>query len=313
MNDFGIPERSGAAILCETDESHEAIHDSAPRDCLPPRRPRMDLNTIEEVTLPRDRAGLGPWRAGDAFLAGGTWLFSEPQRELRRLIDLTTLGWPALTVTPEGLSLAATCPVATLHGFEPPADWRAGGLIGDCCRAFLASFKIWNTATVGGNLCLALPAGPMISLCAALDGSCVIWTVDGGERRMPVSQFARGPLDPALAPGEVLRAIEIPVEALTRRFAMRRASLTPLGRSGVLLIGTLGEDGEFVLTITASTRRPVPLRFDEMPTAEALFAAVAAIPDTLYYDDVHGRPDWRRHMTLLFADEVRAELAEFAP
>lgn len=273
----------------------------------------MDLNTVTAVARPRARTALGPFEPGDAFLAGGTWLFSEPQRDLRRLIDLSSLGWPALETGDDGVTIAATCTVAELYGFEAHPEWRAAPLIGECCRAFLASFKIWNTATVGGNLCLALPAGPMISLCAALDGSCVIWTVDGGERRMPVSQFARGPLDPALAPGEVLRAIEIPVEALTRRFAMRRASLTPLGRSGVLLIGTLGEDGEFVLTITASTRRPVPLRFDEMPTAEALFAAVAAIPDTLYYDDVHGRPDWRRHMTLLFADEVRAELAEFAP
>ena len=30
----------------------------------------------------------------------------------------------------------------------------------DC---FLMSFKIWNTATVGGNVCLSLPAGAMVS------------------------------------------------------------------------------------------------------------------------------------------------------
>lgn len=272
----------------------------------------MDLNTITAIVRPRARTALGPFVPGDAFLAGGTWLFSEPQRDLRRLVDLAALGWPALQAGAHGLTIAATCTVAELYGFEAPSQWRAAPLVGECCRAFLASFKIWNTATVGGNLCLALPAGPMISLCAALDGACVIWTRDGGERRLPVSQFARGPLDPALEPGEVLRGIEIPAEAFTRRFAMRRASLTPLGRSGVLLIGTLTEDGGFSLTITASTRRPVPLRFDEMPTAEALFAAVAAIPDSLYYDDVHGAPDWRRHMTLLFADEIRTELAEAA-
>ncbi|MFT0862424.1 FAD binding domain-containing protein [Ancylobacter sp. G4_0304] len=273
----------------------------------------MDLNTVAELLRPRGRQEIGLPRAGDAFLGGGTWLFSEPQRDLRRLIDLGALRWPALEAGPHGLTIAATCTVAELYAFEAPPSWRAAPLIGKCCRAFLASFKVWNTATVGGNLCLSLPAGPMISLCAALDGICVIWTVEGGERRMPAAEFARGPQDPALAPGEVLRAIEIPVEALTRRFAFRRASLTPLGRSGVLLIGTRAPDDDFGLTITAATRRPVPLRFDEVPTRDALQHAVTSIPLSLYYDDVHGLPDWRRHMSLLFAEEIRAELAEDAP
>lgn len=271
----------------------------------------MDLNTITEVVRPSDRAGLDVWRAGDAFLAGGTWLFSEPQRGLNRLIDLAGLGWAPLTATEAGLSIAATCPVATLYAFEPPADWRAGGLIGDCCRSFLASFKIWNMATVGGNLCASLPAGPMVSLCVALEGDCLIWSPDGSERRVPAAAFSRGPFDNALAPGEVLRAIDLPIEALRRPYAFRRQSLTPLGRSGVLLIGVRTARGGFVLSITASTRRPVVLRFDAMPGAGEVQARIgAAIPDDLWYDDVHGLPEWRAHMTREFAEEIRAELAE---
>ena len=37
--------------------------------------------------------------------------------------------------------------------------------------SFLASLKIWNAATVGGNICMSLPAGPMISLTAALEAT----------------------------------------------------------------------------------------------------------------------------------------------
>ena len=59
----------------------------------------MDLNTIAEIARP-DRNGDGiDWRDGDAFLAGGTWLFSEPQPHLRRLIDLHNLGWEPLTIS----------------------------------------------------------------------------------------------------------------------------------------------------------------------------------------------------------------------
>ena len=58
----------------------------------------MDLNTINEVARPHTREQLPVWTAGDAWLAGGTWLFSEPQAHLTRLIDLADLKWPALTI-----------------------------------------------------------------------------------------------------------------------------------------------------------------------------------------------------------------------
>lgn len=268
----------------------------------------MDLNTITAVVTPRERSEIGPLAAGDAFLAGGTWLYSEPQRHLKRLIDLSGIGWEPLHTDETGLSIAATCTVAKLDAFEAPPAWIAAPLIGQCCRAFLASFKIWNMATVGGNLCMSLPAGPMISLTGALEGVCTIWTPDGGTRALPVVDFVRGPLEPALQAGEILRSIHLPREALTRRTAFRRASLTKLGRSGVLLIGTLSAEGRFTLTVTASTRRPVQLAFDGMPGRSEVAGRLAeAIPDTLYYDDIHGRPDWRRHMTRLLAEEIRAE------
>src|SRR5262249_9464958 len=115
----------------------------------------MDLNTITAVAHPRTRAELPVWAAGDAWLAGGTWLFSEPQVHLARLIDLTGLEWPALTIGDTHLTIAATCTIAALDAFSCPPDWLAAPLINQCCRSFLASFKIWKTATVGGNLCMS--------------------------------------------------------------------------------------------------------------------------------------------------------------
>ncbi len=269
----------------------------------------MDLNTIQAVARPKARGELPAWRDGDAFLGGGTWLFSEPQAALTRLIDLDTLQWPALTVRDEGLEIAATCTVAQLDALSAPPSWTAVPLIGQCARAFLASFKIWNAATVGGNLCMSLPAGPMISLTASLDGVCTLWAADGSERQVTVTDFVRGPLQNVLQPGELLRSIFLPAEALSRRTAFRQISLAPLGRSGALVIGTLARDGQFVLTITASTPRPVKLAFDSMPSANGLRARIeSAIPADGWYDDVHGSPAWRRHMSLHFADEIRREL-----
>ena len=177
----------------------------------------MDLNTIGEIACPNSRDKSIDWRDGDAWLAGGTWLFSEPQPHLRRLIDLDGLGWEPLTVSEQGLEIAATCQIAKLDGLTTPAEWIAAPLISECCRAFLSSFKIWNTATVGGNICMSLPAGPMISLAVALEGICRIQNRDGGERRVPVEDFVTGNHKNVLQPGDLLRSIELPATALRKR------------------------------------------------------------------------------------------------
>jgi CO/xanthine dehydrogenase FAD-binding subunit len=269
----------------------------------------MDLNTITEVAHPQKREQLPVWTAGDAWLAGGTWLFSEPQAHLTRLIDLTDFKWPALTIGETGLTIAATCTVAQLDALACPPEWLGAPLINQCCRAFLASFKIWKTATVGGNLCMSLPAGPMISLTAALDGVCTVWKADGGEQRVSVADFVTGNQRNVLAAGDLLRQIEIPLAALKRRAAFRQISLTPVGRSAALLIGSLSSEGAMALTVTASTARPVQLAFSRIPDPRELREAIRErIPDGIYHNDVHGKPAWRKHMTLRLAEEIRAEL-----
>jgi len=266
----------------------------------------VDLNTIEALIT---GAGPADWRPGDAWLAGGTWLFSEPQPQLRRLLDLTSLGWPALSVSAEGLTIAATCTIAELYAFAPPPSWPIRPLIRQCCESFLASFKIWNLATVGGNLGNALPAGPMISLTAALGGNCRIIAPSGVERTCTVVDFVTGNNRHQLEPGELLRSITLPARFLHGRTAFRQQSLTTLGRSAALLIGRR-DDAGLTLTVTASTIRPVQLSFDGIPSAAVLRAAIdSAIPFELYHDDIHGLPVWREHLTYRFAEEIREELS----
>lgn len=265
----------------------------------------MDLHTITAVRRPADRAGLGELGGGTAPLAGGTWLFSEPQDHLHTLVDLMGLGWASLTVTDAGLTIGATCTLAELAAVDAP--WAAAPLFGQCCRALAGSFKIWQTATVGGNLCLGLPAGPMTSLAVALDGVAVVWTRAGGERRVPVSRFVTGDRRTALALGELLRAVQLPVAALQARTAFRRAALSREGRSGSVVIGRRDLDETFVLTVTAATDRPYRFAFRRFPRAGDLSAALDGVPR--WFDDPHGAPDWRRAVTGLLAEEIREELA----
>jgi hypothetical protein len=74
----------------------------------------VDLNTVSEVARPSTRDEIPNWRDSDAWLAGGTWLFSEPQPAVRRLIDLEGLRWESLQVNETGLTIAATCKISQL-------------------------------------------------------------------------------------------------------------------------------------------------------------------------------------------------------
>jgi CO/xanthine dehydrogenase FAD-binding subunit len=273
----------------------------------------MDLNTIIEVQRPANADAVTKWENGFAWLAGGTWLFSEPQINTHTLIDLETLKWPSLKASKDGLEIAATCKVVELDQFveKAPSDWTAAPLFRECCRSFLASFKIWNEATVGGNICMSLPAGPMISLTTALEGVCTLWPRSGKPREVLVIEFVTGNHANVLAPGELLRSIHLPATALKKTFAFRRFTLTHLGRSEVLLIGTrCPEQGTFLLTITAATLRPVQLRFKSVPSSKEVKDAIdKAVPFDLYLDDTHGSPAHRRHLTYYFAEQIREELS----
>ena len=266
----------------------------------------VDLATVTQVRPARDRADL-VLAPGEAPLAGGTWLYSEPQPHLTGLVDLTTLGWPAWTERPDGgLSIAATCTLAELVRI-PDRIGRASGLLREGVESLLQSFKVWNTATIGGNIATALAAGALIGVTAALDADLVIWTPDGGERRQPVERFVLGQRATTLARGEVIRSIEIDPGPLAARVAFRRIALSPLGRAGTVVAGRRDADGTTVLCVTGGTARPEVLRFGRPPGAEHLTAAIDGI--RTWFTDAHGAADWRAAMTRLLGEAVRAELA----
>lgn len=273
----------------------------------------MDLNTVEAVVPTADPS---EFRTGDAWLAGGTVLFSEGSQTLTRLLDLTSADWTPITLRPDGIEFSATCTIAELHALpaDPavPPEWRAMELVRPACDSFVASFKIWNLSTMGGNIAASLPAGPVISLCSALDASLEIHAPGGTTRREKVADFVLGDAANSLEPGELIRSIFVPAHALRARTAFRRLSLTNLGRTGAMVIGRLDEDGLLTLSVSGATTRPRNLRFGsgEHPTPGRLLRRLEeTIAPADYHDDNHGRPAWRRAMTRRLAVEVLDELA----
>ncbi len=232
-------------------------------------------------------------------------------------VDLTTLGWPDLVVSEDGLEVAATCPIATLVAWAQgrgavlvPDGWRAAPLAVDAANALLASFKIWNTATVGGNICRSFAAAAMVSLAAGLDAIALVWTPDGGERRLPVAELVTGNGTNVLTRGEVLRSVHFPAHALRATARLRKIALAEYGRSGAVVTGRVDPDGGAVFGVTAATLTPVVRRFPGLPDAGTLATSLESAPG--YYSDPLGAADWRRGVTVTLAERIRRELEEAA-
>ena len=266
----------------------------------------MDLNTVTGYRRARARADLA-LAPGERIMGGGTWLFSEPQVETTALVDLTTMEWAPLEYTARGLTVAATCTIAELSKLPERDGWTAQPLFFQCATALLASFKIWNVATVGGNICRSFAAAAMVSLCAGLDAEALVWTPDGGEYRTAVADLVTGNGTNRLQPGEVLRAVDFPDHALRARTGFRKIALASLGRSGAVLTGRVDPDGSAVFGITAATLWPVVLRYPSLPEPGVLRSDVAEADG--YYTDPLGAADWRRQVTGVLLEEIRLELA----
>lgn len=263
----------------------------------------MDLHTVESFRLPAgpDDLLLAP---GETWLAGGTWLFSEQQVATTGLVDLMALGWPDWELG-DGLTIGATCSLLDLVAHAERSGLPGLAVARPCVEALVMSSKVSRRATIGGNVCLALPAGGGTSLLSGLGAVAVVWGPDG-ERRVPVGSLVTDVRRTALGPGELVRAFEVPRPSLDATTAFRRAALTPMGRSGAVVVGRREPVGGVHVSVTASTHRPYVLDLGTAPTEADVATAVATIDR--WYDDPHGAPDWRAAQTLRCALEVVEEL-----
>lgn len=86
----------------------------------------------------------------------------------------------------------------------------------------MASPQVRNTATIGGNLCMASPAADTAPPLLAMDAQVVIRGVDS-EETVPLNQFFLGPGTTRLNPREVVTEIRFP--AMKANESARRTRL----------------------------------------------------------------------------------------
>ena len=215
-------------------------------------------------------------------LAGGTDLMVEVNRGVRTIGHVVAVdripelrGWSLEGDRADVLRLGAgtTCTDLTEPALASlvPALAQAARTVG--------SPQIRNTATLGGNLATASPAGDTLPVLAALDAEIELQSA-GGARRLPLDEFVTGVKANALIPGELITVIRVPVLEGPQEFLKvgTRNAMVIAVTSLALVVDRPGRNVRVALGSVA----PVPLRAveAEVLVAERLDFENMASPDS---------------------------------
>jgi aerobic carbon-monoxide dehydrogenase medium subunit len=147
---------------------------------------------------------------GSRIFAGGSDLLVSLKEGLvrfRRLVSLRRIAeLGRVECSPErGLEIGATATVNQVARHTGVARYYPG--LADAARAMGAE-QVRNSATVGGNLCNAVPSADMAPILLAL-GARLRLQSTSDERVVPAAEFFAGPRQTVLRRGEVLVAVEV--------------------------------------------------------------------------------------------------------
>lgn len=121
----------------------------------------------------------------------------------------------------------------------------------------VGSPQIRNCGTIGGNLATGSPAGDTLPVLAALDATVTL-TSRSGQRTLPVTEFIIGPKRTALAAGELITAVTIPVAAGPQEYlkvGVRNAMVIAM-----VSVALVVDSAEQRVNVALGAAGPVPMR-----------------------------------------------------
>ncbi len=148
----------------------------------------------------------------------------------------------------------------------------------------IADPVVRNRGTLGGSLCQADPAEDLSAVCDALEASCVIRN-GSGDRVVEMHDFHRGPYETAVADGEMLTEVRIPIKpnsSSAYHKVERRAGDWAVASAGaaVTMNGDVIADGRVGLCAVGpnlTNVQPISDALRGQIPSEELYATVGAI------------------------------------
>jgi len=257
------------------------------------------------------------------LIAGGTslmvlmnlGLFQPTQLiSLRRLRDLH-----GIRRTPEGgLSIG---PLTTHRQLEVSPEVRAHCAALSETFGHVATIRIRNQGTLGGNLAHADPAQDPPPMLIALDAEVVL-TSKAGQRTVPLADFFTGYLTSVLQPAEIVTEIRVPPLASgSRSTYVKFLPRTADDYATVSVAATLTmSDGRCEdLRVALGSVAPVPLRARNVEDGlrgqqlsdGAIADAAALVLDIVDPpDDARGSADYKRRMARVWTERALKRLRD---
>jgi xanthine dehydrogenase small subunit len=242
---------------------------------------------------------------GAKFICGGTDLSLAVTKRFEALPEVISLeGLPGLRTIGRrddgGWRIGATALLADLEAATEGALEPLHRML-----RFFASRQIKNRATIGGNLCNASPIGDLAPVLLALDAELELRSA-AGSRRVDIDRFFLDYRRTALAPGEILAAIEIPplgAGALASSYKVSKRRELDISAVAAAFVVEIGEGG-VVTTIRAGYGgvAATPVRASHFEAAirgrpwtrASVEAAILALADDFTPIDDHRASAWYR-------------------
>jgi len=176
----------------------------------------------------------------------------------------------------------------------------------------VANLRVRSVGTLGGNLCFADPHSDPASFLMAV-GAALVCQRGETTRRVPAASFLTGLYETALAPGELLVAVELPPRPPGTGISHLRMKLTERPvvtvTALVTLAGTAVAQGRLVVGSVASVPFPAdaaslagatPADFGSRAEACADQAAAGCAP----LPDGEASADYLRHLVFVHARQA---------
>jgi CO/xanthine dehydrogenase FAD-binding subunit len=266
--------------------------------------------------------------AGNATVfAGGTDLMLQTQSGAKRfeplLVNLSRVkGMRGAKNTDGEVSIGALTTIADV--LKDEMIRRSAPVLCETADRF-ASGQVRNSATVGGNICNASPAGDMIIPLLLLDAEVelVSWVEDEANwRRLPLSDFFDGPGQTKLRSNEILNAVTFRIPAPDFVAGFEKFGTRPAMDISVVSVGIGGRLKDGVLTETRvafGAVAPVPIRGRETEAVidgqlidDTIIAAVSAkaVAEVSPINDVRASAWYRRQLIFTLTGRLLRDVAQ---
>ena len=184
----------------------------------------------------------------------------------------------------------------------------------------VATVRIRNQATVGGNLAHADPAQDPPPMLMALGGSARVAS-SSGSRSIPLDEFFVDYFETALQPGEVLLAVDLPplptgTRVTYKKFLPRtQDDYATVSVAAALRVGDGARCAEVRIALGAAATTPVRARKVEdalrgqQLTPDSIKEAAALVRDEVDpLDDLRGSAAYKREMARVWTQRALIEL-----